>query len=608
MNLDERATRAASAVREEARRVDPAAILARIEERSTRRRWLAPTVALAGSAAVVAVAVALLVGPGPGGVEIGPDPAGTPTTDQEPDGDGSPDGGSGESDASAEGSWERVVAGSFEGQGDDRMRAVAHGGVGATVAVGRRADGPGIWLRDAHRPPDEPDAWEQVGADLCGEASCELHDVATFRDGFVAVGTLDGLPKVWTSDDGRAWQRVDLEPPAGPSGEAALTAVAGGVAFGSQELTEGGSRPVVYAADADGWAAQEVAFDFEEAAAHVVDAVQVGGGRVLAVGYVGDGVAIWTEQDGVWRETFPEGEQAEFSTISTVVTSLQSGIDGELLMTGSAFGGQDSDGRVWRSTDGGATWDRMPGELGGPGDQHVNDLLFAGGSFVAVGRTSDGAGGDPRPAAWILREEGWEPMDGGDAFATAGAIEAAVATDGHAAIAVGTSGGGGDANEGAAPADAAVWLYGTPEGPGEPPDADSAADPSSGAIARADTPEGEAAIELVLDRDVIGRDEQVSFQLVNRGEVPLLTGYMFRVQRLEGDRWVDVEPGEVRPWPLAGIELDPGEGTDAQTWPFDDWWNHDGPGRYRILEDADWLSSGRDADVQFQAVAEFTIE
>lgn len=462
MTLDERARRAAASVRDQAEQVDTDAILDRVRGTGGRPRWVVPAVAGAGAAAVVILVVALVL---PqlqvDRVEIGPDPA--VPGDPEP----SPTETATSGQGTALGLWQRVTSETFTGAGDDRMRAVAQGG-GATVAVGRRDDGPGIWWRDAQRPAGDPGAWEQVGGDLCGEASCELNDVAAFGGRFVAAGMLDGLPKLWWSDDGHAWNRVDLERSSpGSAGETTLTAVAlgpdGAVAFGS-EVDDAGSRPVVFtSSDGRSWTEGSMSFDQEEAGAHVVDAVDLGGGRFLAVGYVGDGTVLWEEQDGTWAERHLAEVDPEFSMVATYVTSLSGGPE-ELLLTGSNWDGEDRDGRVWRSTDGGETWERMPGELEGPGDQQVSDLFRAGGSVVAVGWEAAADGGAPQPAAWILHEGRWEAVDGGDAFAGAGTIQAVVEADGHSAIAVGTAGDTQDPNEGAGPVDAAVWTYTVPEG------------------------------------------------------------------------------------------------------------------------------------------------
>lgn len=465
MRLDERARRAAASVREQAEQVDTDAMLDRVRGTGGRPRWVVPAaVATAAAAAVVLVVGLVLPQLQVDRVEIAPDPV--VPGDPEP----SP-AETGTSDARPNpGVWRRVIADAFAGPGDDRMRAVAHDG-GTTVAVGRGADGPGIWWRDPRRPTEDPSAWEQVGDGLCGEASCQLHDVTTTAGRFVAVGMLDGLPKVWVSDDGRSWQRIDLDRSSGggTAGETILTAVAshpeGLVAFGSEQVAEAGSRAVVFTStDGLGWTEEPASPGSEEQPAAVVDAAHVGGGRVVAVGYVGDGTVLWEEQDGTWTERPLAGTDPDFSSVTTYVTSLSGGPE-ELLLTGSNWDGEDRDARVWRSTDGGATWERMPGELDAPGDQQVSDLFGAGGSLIAVGWETAGDGGTPRPAAWLLHEGRWQTVDGVEAFAETGAIQAAVETDGHSAIAVGTAGGAGDPNEGAAPADAAVWTYVT-EGTG----------------------------------------------------------------------------------------------------------------------------------------------
>lgn len=105
-----------------------------------------------------------------------------------------------------------------------------------------------------------------------------------------------------------------------------------------------------------------------------------------------------------------------------------------------------------------------------------------------------------------------------------------------------------------------------------------------GTATRVATPEGEAAIELVIDKQSVGVGEQVTFRLVNRADVPVLTGLAVTDERWNGKEWVKVEREGLWAWPLIGIPLAPGQSTEAQTWPFDD--TEPEPGRYRITKSA----------------------
>lgn len=465
MNLDDRAARAASTVHRQADQTDLHSLYSRITA-DDRRRWLVPAVALV-AAAGLAVVVAVAVLPGtPGEVRVDDPlaPVATPPDDEpddpvddEPVDDetvDTPDEPDEQTrteepaDTLDEGAWSLQTSAALASAGEDRMDAVAHLD-GTVVAVGRYDNGPGIW-----RFADE-DGWQQVGAELCGEASCVLADVVVSNGRFVIVGELDSLAKVWVSpDDGRSWDRVDLELTLddGPGGPAALTAVAdhggGLVAFGSQEGAEGGSRPIVLASgDGTTWAQQPVDFSFEEAGAHVVDAVADRDGNVLAVGYVGDGTALFEQADGVWTSRSLVDQDAEFSGISTVVESLTRGPDDELLLAGWAAGTDGDDGRVWRSLDDGQTWQRMDGALDGPGAQRLAAVVFAGGELFAAGHVDDGSG--PAAAVWVLTGDQWEPSA---SLAAGTGVGAAVPTGADTAVAVGTQSGDGST-------DAAVWRF-----------------------------------------------------------------------------------------------------------------------------------------------------
>lgn len=109
---------------------------------------------------------------------------------------------------------------------------------------------------------------------------------------------------------------------------------------------------------------------------------------------------------------------------------------------------------------------------------------------------------------------------------------------------------------------------------------------TGGTVTKVRTPEGEAAIELVIDKQSVGQGEPVTFRLVNRGDVPLLAGLKFTDERWNGKRWVKVPREGLSAWPLIGIKLAPGQSAEPQTWPFDD--TEPEPGHYRITKSASY--------------------
>lgn len=95
--------------------------------------------------------------------------------------------------------------------------------------------------------------------------------------------------------------------------------------------------------------------------------------------------------------------------------------------------------------------------------------------------------------------------------------------------------------------------------------------PPAGAegILRHETPQGGAAIQLVVAPREIGPGGTVTIRLRNRGDVQLLTGLMFNVERWDGERWVEVPWPENTGFPDIGIILPPGGSTRPQQWPTD---------------------------------------
>lgn len=547
MNLDERARRAAASTREQAERVDTDAILARVQ-RSRRGRWLAPVGAVAAAAALVATAVLILPGLGSDRVEIMPGPpdaAGSSSAEEPADPDASSPGETDSPTGSGAHVWQRVEADAFVGSGEDQMRRAVHAG-GTVVAVGASSDGAGIWRHDPQRPAQDPSAWQQVGTDLCGEASCEVNDVVLFGEQLVAVGSLDGLPKAWTSDDdGENWQRVDIEVGQGQQagGPTALTAIAVRgdgqlVAFGSQQAGEAVAAPfALTSTDGRAWTEATVDFEDEEAGAEFIDAETAADGQVLAVGYIGDGTVLWAESDGVWAARHLSEADPTFGVVTTFATSLTQGADGELLLTGSVHGGQDQDGHVWRSTDDGATWQARPEGLDGTGDQQVTGLFHDGDALVAVGWTSDDPqDGEAFPAAWRQEDDRWQPTEGGHAFEEPGVIRAAVAVDGHSAVAVGSAGGSGyEADRGDERTDAAVWTYGA----GAPPAQDPTAVPGSGGCSASDAASEPAAQpelpERVSEMRLAVHEAAVQCDLEELAELALAGSRDFTYSFGEGD-------------------------------------------------------------------------
>lgn len=131
-----------------------------------------------------------------------------------------------------------------------------------------------------------------------------------------------------------------------------------------------------------------------------------------------------------------------------------------------------------------------------------------------------------------------------------------------------------------------------------------AADDQEGVV-RADTPDGAAAMELVVDRGVLRSDEQVAFRLVNRGQLDLLTGAPFGVQRWDGQAWRTLPMDQI--WPSYGFVFAPGEQSVEQRWPTDEaLWT--APGWHRIVKSASYEAPEHgQPDPELQARTRFRV-
>lgn len=91
-------------------------------------------------------------------------------------------------------------------------------------------------------------------------------------------------------------------------------------------------------------------------------------------------------------------------------------------------------------------------------------------------------------------------------------------------------------------------------------------------IARLSTPVGEAAIEIALDQRLLGPNGRLSFRLMNRGQVELVTGRAFHVERWNRQAWIVVPASSAEGFAPAftdeGWLLEPGDNTQTQSWPF----------------------------------------
>lgn len=101
------------------------------------------------------------------------------------------------------------------------------------------------------------------------------------------------------------------------------------------------------------------------------------------------------------------------------------------------------------------------------------------------------------------------------------------------------------------------------------------------------TPDGQAALDLIVEPVEVDADEPVSFWLENSGEVELTHGIHVRVEKWDGNRWAEL------PWPedygVPDVEepLPAGKGSVRQQWPVDGR-PHASPGWHRVVWGALW--------------------
>lgn len=245
--------------------------------------------------------------------------------------------------------WRDVTPSGFEGIG--LAGATVHDG--RIVAVGR-GDTINIEAERAIALVSEDGlTWREATAADENTLTGQLITVRSTADGLVAVGGVPGADAAgfWRSDDGEAWERV------------------------------GDDIPGAFL-----WTLADAGPD----------------AGLVAVGWRRDpepSTAVWRSTDGsTWElAADPEGYAGFEGTGITVAPS------GTLVMTGgNVFGGE---GRIWRSTDAGATWTVAEVD-GGLVESTTRSVVSTPIGLVAVGAIGmDGA-------AWISTDDGatWQPF------------------------------------------------------------------------------------------------------------------------------------------------------------------------------------------------------
>ncbi|GAA0580897.1 glycoside hydrolase [Actinomadura livida] len=227
------------------------------------------------------------------------------------------------------------------------VRSLA-GTPGRSVAVGSSNGAAAIWTSPDGR------AWQRARFPGTGGS---LSDVVEGAAGWLAVGRTSGdspAPLAMTSQDGVAWEKAAF--PAGPAPAAAATGPAGYVAAASGAIWR--------SADLKTWRRTEV-----DGAPSDVTATA---GKYVAVGGKGRAPAVWTSPDGAkWTAAELPGGLASGPLTAVAAHG------GVLVATG-------TDGAPLVSADGGTTW--APHGLGG--DLNATAITATPRGFVAAASTS----------------------------------------------------------------------------------------------------------------------------------------------------------------------------------------------------------------------------
>ena len=253
--------------------------------------------------------------------------------------------------------------------------------------------------------------------------------LVAFRGGYLALGS-DHPPShaaAWTSADAVSWKRLATLP--APEGSSIAAAVARSDAGILAVGTDGRAAAVWASADGVTWTMESLRAPAGVGAAEHLTAVAHASGGYVAAGYVESADAarsatFWLSPDGVaWSPapaTLPSG--------ASEVTGLAAAPGGDLVVAVGISGDERrGTAAVWRSTDGGASWQAVsnPSLAGG------RMLAVAAGErgFAAVGENTDQTGA----AAWTSADGSvWSPAPVQPSLANGGLqmVMAAVAADG----------------------------------------------------------------------------------------------------------------------------------------------------------------------------------
>jgi hypothetical protein len=276
--------------------------------------------------------------------------------------------------------------GHFPGQAIVDDVVATDGGLTAVGYVGFD----GVWTAIAWRSRDGQ-RWTLASIDTA-PASFAVAIAYDPRNGRAyAAGRSGPTPVVWAADHGGAWIRTKLQTlSGGAEWERAVTIAAtpDGLLVGGSAGPELGERRARFWWSPDGTAWSVVGDDPGFGGAEVVAIEPRKDGGFVAMGHLGTGqratgsVAwISDDRDGArWRRV------DDPALAGGLVNALATDADGSLVAVGSDL--DEREARVWRSADGGASWEQAPAEasrLYEPYKIRMTDVVATPGGLVAVG-------------------------------------------------------------------------------------------------------------------------------------------------------------------------------------------------------------------------------
>jgi hypothetical protein len=307
--------------------------------------------------------------------------------------------------------WARTDISPADEGSREQMHAVTRFG-DATLAVGSAGQGSDadavVWMSEAPSEDEEgdDDEWVRLAPpEMGGEHEQWAFDVAAGESGVVAVGGErawgEVRPRVWFSRDGQEWDATDggWDGPFATSGEESITAVtavgSGFVAVGWQKVDGEQDGLAWYSPDGDNWErldASGMAGDRPQAVLSVTTAQD---DVVIAGGYQADGSGqgqpmIWRSDDGRnWDEAGVSLDLHDdrMTTANDLAVRALS-VNGDDVL---AAGGARARPHLWRSSDAGASWSRLPNPV-------VSGQFLDGIDLVAAasdGSTTHALGAEP---------------------------------------------------------------------------------------------------------------------------------------------------------------------------------------------------------------------